>query len=89
MPDRVNLVLAHSKLLQKTEVKFHKCFDTNVHPLPNTNDQSFIIERRWTQLDKQGSIISSLRYVHVHNLLSFGDIMYIHFFFCYKVNFFN
>ena len=60
-----------------------------MHPLPNTNDQSFIIERRWTQLDKQGSIISSLRYVHVHNLLSFGDIMYIHFFFCYLVKFFN
>ena len=62
-------------------MKFHKCFDINVHPLPNTNDQSFIIERRWTQLDKQGSIISSLRYVHVHNLLSFGDIMYTYFYF--------
>ena len=61
-----------------SQVKNIECFDTNVHPLPSTNDQSFIIERHWTQLDKQGSIISSLRYVHVHNLLSFGDIMYLH-----------
>ena len=65
-------------------LELHMCININVHPLPNTNDQSFIIERRWTQLDKQGSIISSLCYVFIHNLSSFGDTLHSISFFCTK-----